>query len=134
MAPDRKGFVAKVNRAATKSQRSVNACWDEFQNARSVLSIDSHLRRNDVIPMMTLVKVAPVHRPGLYPTQTTVAVHMKKYSPLLTWAECASWVGLAFDLGRILFHMLSAALDNVVMNDSRAANWLFQRKRVDQPL
>ena len=49
-----------------------------------------------------------------------------RYSVLLEWlqtAEGATWEGQAFVTGRITFIMCSAALEQILLEDAKMANW-----------
>ena len=112
----------KVHRIS-KAARSRNHNEIELDIAASLQDKYPFVTELRMLPHMTMCHVGIVDTAGSKPTHTTATVHMERLLDLASWSASAGAPQHAYVLGRVLFLMIQAAHEGVILGDSKAANW-----------
>ena len=112
----------KVHRI-TKAARSKNNNFMELEIAATLQNKYAFLTELRMLPHMTMCHVGIVDTAGSRPAHTTATVHMERLLDLASWSASAGPQEHAYAMGRVLFLMIQAAHEGVILGDSKAANW-----------
>ena len=60
---------------------------------------------------------------GEVPTTSSVAILTPMVTPLNEWLETATWGKIAWVLGRVMYLLIAAYHENILLGDCKVPNW-----------